>query len=612
MLLGKTTSPEYGWKGVTDSALFGATHNPWKIGRTPGGSSGGGVAAEAVGMGNLAVGTDGAGSVRIPCSFTGLFGLKPTQARVPLWPPSAQGTLSHIGPMTRTVRDAAMMMNVMARPDPRDPYGRPDDVEDYLKGFDKGVKGLRIAYSPNLGFVEKEKIDRDVAQAVENAVKVFQTLGAKVVEDSPDLHGARSAPHPQRALAVATSLTLVKTFSAEKRALMDPGLLKAAEHGANLGQEAVVTAIHQRQQVGVIMNAVRGQVRPAADADHADDGLRGERERRLGRRRRRHRLDAVHAHLQPDAPAGGDDPLRPRPRGPADRPADRRRATPAMPWYCARQPPTSASARSRRRQWRIRSEASRREIALPDRGAGSRGRGGDPRCASRMPRAGSRAPRFRIRYWSFCPHQLAALVGELRRPLVGAVALALDIERDAVEDEGAQHPDHEEIVSAASNVSSSLRGDAAARRQGGDDAHANQRQRERRHAAGQEDTSRRCPDRHRGRQNAGGGRDGQEPAMAGRGYIIAASRESAMALVARRTVMKMYLGAGMVAGLAGLALRWRRNAWRLGPTDGKGFQAHPLALPRRRLAARPRLDRPRSRLLRPPEVRRLQRLSRRA
>src|SRR5262249_2631758 len=176
-LLGKTTSPEYGWKGVTDSKLFGATHNPWMLGRTSGGSSGGGVAAEAVGMGSLAVGTDGAGSVRIPCSFTGLFGLKPTQARVPLYPPSAQGTLSHVRPMTRTVRDAAMMMNIMARPDVRDPYGRPDDIEDYEKGFDKGVKHLTIAYSPNLGFVEKEKIDRDVAVAVEAAAKVFKTLG---------------------------------------------------------------------------------------------------------------------------------------------------------------------------------------------------------------------------------------------------------------------------------------------------------------------------------------------------------------------------------------------------------------------------------------------------
>ena len=171
VFLGKTTSPEFGWKGVTDSALFGATHNPWKIGRTSGGSSGGGAAAEAVGMGNLAIGTDGAGSIRIPCSFSGLFGLKPTQGRVALWPPTTQGTLSHVGPMTRTVKDAAMMMNVIARYDARDPHSLPNDEEDFLKGFDKGVKGLRIAYSPNLGFVEKEKIDRDVAVAVEAAVR---------------------------------------------------------------------------------------------------------------------------------------------------------------------------------------------------------------------------------------------------------------------------------------------------------------------------------------------------------------------------------------------------------------------------------------------------------
>ncbi len=253
VLLGKTTSPEYGWKGVTDSKLFGATHNPWKIGRTSGGSSGGGVAAEAVGMGNLAIGTDGAGSVRIPCSFTGLFGLKPTQGRVPLWPPSAQGTLSHIGPMTRTVRDAAMMMNVIARYDARDSYARVDDEENFLKGLDKGVKGLRIAYSPNLGFVEKEKIDRDVAVAVESAVKVFKTLGARVVEDSPDLMGMDPRQilnaHWQSNVAV-----LLKSFGPEKRELMDPGLLKAAEVGANLGQDAVVTAIHQRQHLSVILN----------------------------------------------------------------------------------------------------------------------------------------------------------------------------------------------------------------------------------------------------------------------------------------------------------------------------------------------------------------------
>ena len=253
VLLGKTTSPEYGWKGVTDSPLFGVTHNPWKLDRTSGGSSGGGVAAEAVGMGSLAVGSDGAGSVRIPCAFSGLFGLKGTSARVPVYPPSAQGTLSHVGPMTRTVRDAALMMNVMARPDVRDIYGHPDDAEDYLKGLDKGVKGLRIAYSPNLGFVEKERIDRDVAVAVEQAAKVFRTLGAKVVEDSPNLEGL----DPRRILNthwLSNAAVLVAGFSEEKQAMMDPGLLRAAKAGAAIPQDTVVRAIHQRQTLGFIFN----------------------------------------------------------------------------------------------------------------------------------------------------------------------------------------------------------------------------------------------------------------------------------------------------------------------------------------------------------------------
>jgi aspartyl-tRNA(Asn)/glutamyl-tRNA(Gln) amidotransferase subunit A len=144
-------------------------------------------------------------------------------------------------------------MNVIARFDARDAYARVDDEENFLKGFDKGVKGLRIAYSPNLGFVEKEKIDRDVAVAVESAVKVFKTLGAKVVEDSPDLMGLDPRKilnaHWQSNVAV-----LLKGFNAEKRELMDPGLLKAAEVGANLGQDAVVTAIHQRQHLSVILN----------------------------------------------------------------------------------------------------------------------------------------------------------------------------------------------------------------------------------------------------------------------------------------------------------------------------------------------------------------------
>jgi aspartyl-tRNA(Asn)/glutamyl-tRNA(Gln) amidotransferase subunit A len=253
VLLGKTTAPEFGWKGVTDSRLFGVTRNPWDTTKTPGGSSGGGTAAEAVGIGSLALGTDGAGSVRIPCSFTGLFGLKPTFARVPIYPPSSQGTLSNAGPMTRTVRDAALMMNVIARPDGRDWYSLPDDREDYLDGLDGGLAGLRVAYSPDLGFVEPDRIDPEVAAAVRRAAEVLEAEGADVVEASPALGGL----DPREIENVhwwCNFHVLVERFAPERRALMDPGLLRCAEEGARRSAAALVRAGHQRQELGVVFN----------------------------------------------------------------------------------------------------------------------------------------------------------------------------------------------------------------------------------------------------------------------------------------------------------------------------------------------------------------------
>ncbi|MDH3596510.1 MAG: amidase family protein, partial [Rhodospirillales bacterium] len=127
VLLGKTTTPEFGWKGVTDSPLTGVTRNPWDPSRTPGGSSGGAAAAVATGMGALAIGTDGGGSIRIPAGFTGIFGLKPSFGRVPAYPLSPFGTVAHLGPMTRSVADAALMLTVLAEPDPRDWYALPVD-----------------------------------------------------------------------------------------------------------------------------------------------------------------------------------------------------------------------------------------------------------------------------------------------------------------------------------------------------------------------------------------------------------------------------------------------------------------------------------------------------
>src|SRR5687767_5954180 len=170
VLLGKTTTPELGHKGVTDSPLTGITRNPWNPAMTPGGSSGGAAVAAATGMGALHVGTDGGGSIRIPASFTGIFGLKPSFGRVPAYPLSPFGTVAHVGPMTRTVTDAALMLNVLAQPDARDWHALPYDARDWRSGLERGLKGVRIAYSPDLGYA---RVDAEVAAIVRQAVAVF-------------------------------------------------------------------------------------------------------------------------------------------------------------------------------------------------------------------------------------------------------------------------------------------------------------------------------------------------------------------------------------------------------------------------------------------------------
>src|SRR5450759_742755 len=159
VLLGKTCTPEFGWKGVTDSALTGITRNPWNTDCTPGGSSGGGSAQVAAGMGPLAVGTDGGGSIRIPCEFAGVSGIKPSFGRVPAWPLSPFGTVAHVGPMARTAADCALMLNVLAQPDPRDWTALPYAGIDWTQGLDAGVKSLRIAYSPRLGYVKHVQVE---------------------------------------------------------------------------------------------------------------------------------------------------------------------------------------------------------------------------------------------------------------------------------------------------------------------------------------------------------------------------------------------------------------------------------------------------------------------
>src|SRR5512132_1959301 len=140
--LGKTNTPTFGWIGATHNLLFGVTRNPWNLDRTPGGSSGGASAAVAAGMGPLAIGTDGGGSIRIPASLAGIYGIKPTYGLVPIYPFSAAWGLSHVGPMTRTVADAALMLNACAGPDARDPFSLPGPRVDYVEALRGGVQGL--------------------------------------------------------------------------------------------------------------------------------------------------------------------------------------------------------------------------------------------------------------------------------------------------------------------------------------------------------------------------------------------------------------------------------------------------------------------------------------
>ena len=248
VLVGKTTTPEFGWKGVTDSPLTGITRNPWNPRMTPGGSSGGAAAAVAAGMGPLAVGTDGGGSIRIPCGFTGLFGLKPSFGRVPAWPLSPFGTVAHLGPMTRTVTDAALMLNVLAQPDARDWTALPYDKRDYLAGLEDGVQGMRIAYSPNLGYA---KVDKEIAALVKKAVAVFEELGAKVEEVHPGfddqldtftLHWFPGAAY------------VVRNIPKAKHKLMDKGLLDVARQGERITMKQYQDATARRGALGVLMN----------------------------------------------------------------------------------------------------------------------------------------------------------------------------------------------------------------------------------------------------------------------------------------------------------------------------------------------------------------------
>ena len=180
IILGKTNTPEFGQSGTTENKVSDPCRNPWNTERTPGGSSGGAAAALAAGLCTISSGSDGGGSIRIPASFSGVFGIKPSQGRVARYGGlgrPAVNNFSQSGPITRTVADSALLLQVLAGPDSRDSNSIRQAPPDFSAGLDAGVRGMRLAWSPDFGYAA---VDPEVVRVTETAARLFEELGATV------------------------------------------------------------------------------------------------------------------------------------------------------------------------------------------------------------------------------------------------------------------------------------------------------------------------------------------------------------------------------------------------------------------------------------------------
>ncbi len=229
VILGKTTTTEFGWKTPGDCPLHGITRNPWNPQRTPGGSSSGAGAAGAACFGPLHIGTDAGGSIRIPAAYCGLVGLKPSYGRIPQWPHGAFSAVAVAGPMTRSVRDAALMFSAMARHDLRDPVSLPEDRRDWRTGIEDGVKGLRVAIVRKFGF--EPPLDPEGEAALRLAATLLLEAGAIVEEADPEMPDCRAIFSRVWGVAMAR---LWESTPAEKRALLDAGIGEVAEKMAGM------------------------------------------------------------------------------------------------------------------------------------------------------------------------------------------------------------------------------------------------------------------------------------------------------------------------------------------------------------------------------------------
>lgn len=247
VLLGKTTTAELGWKATTDNPLTGITRNPWDPTRTTGGSSGGSGAAVAAGMGELSVGTDAGGSVRIPASFCGVVGFKPTGSRIPLYPASPFGALAHAGPMARSVDDIALMMDVLAMRDHRDPTALAPLVSSYREAIRRDVRGINVAYSATLGYVD---VHPQIARIVAECVQALSEAGLFIENVDP---GFEDPADPFEVLWCTGAAKWLNKFPAGSEDKIDTGLRQVWEQGLTYSAMDYLTANEARAELGILM-----------------------------------------------------------------------------------------------------------------------------------------------------------------------------------------------------------------------------------------------------------------------------------------------------------------------------------------------------------------------
>ena len=239
IVIGKTNTPEFGYTAFTTNRVYGTTRNPWNLERTPGGSSGGSAAALAAGLVPLSTASDGGGSVRIPASYTGLVGLKPTNGRIP-WGPEemlrASATIVS-GPLTRCVRDAALWLDVTAGAHPADPFSLPHPGYSYQETLQRPLRRLRVAYSPTLGYARPE---RQVRREVEAALRVLERCGHHVEEVT---HTIPDVVIDWVRLMAFEDLGVLTPYLRDETEL-DPGLLP----GLDLGRQVAAAEMGQIQR----------------------------------------------------------------------------------------------------------------------------------------------------------------------------------------------------------------------------------------------------------------------------------------------------------------------------------------------------------------------------